>query len=90
MAKVLWRHGADVKAEARWPRIDNRDGNEDDLANGNGTESLSERLYQVLLEQSPRANIQAKVTQALTPAQLAESGGHDELQWLLGMQPANS
>ena len=83
VVQVLLRHEADVEAEARSPRIDNKDEKEHDLADGNGMESLSERLYQLLLEQSPRARVQAEVKHALTPRQLAENSGHVEVLRLL-------
>ena len=67
VVQVLLRHGADVEAEARWPRVDNKDEKEDDLADGSAMESLTERLHQLLLQQPPRAHIQAEVKYALTP-----------------------
>lgn len=85
VAQVLLRSGANVEAEAQWPGADNRDEKEDDLAETNGTESFSERLYQLLLEQSVVTHLELEVQRALTVRQLAESGGHVAVQRHLGL-----
>jgi len=89
VVQVLLRNKTFMEAEARWPRSDNRDEKADGLADTNGTEFLSKRLYQPLLEQPMVAHGEAKVQRALTARQLAESSGHVEIQRLLGMRCAD-
>ena len=81
---VLVRNRADIEAEARWPRVDDRDEKEDDLTDGEGTISLRETLHRLLNEQSPTD--EGDVQRTLTPRQLAESGGHIAIQLLLGVR----
>ncbi len=85
VVQVLLGSGANVEAEAQWPGADNRDKKEDDLAETNGTESFSDHLYQLLLEQSVVTHLELEVQRALTVRQLAENGGHVAVQRHLGL-----